>query len=127
MSLEFHFDYLLWSIAVALDAYRDHLCFHREHNDGYFSLHTIDTFDAWHHSKLIFWGCIMAGFIWAKPLDTTLETIAVFALSNFWIHEGLLHFGFRMLDYYTFEECMDLYMIKWGHRLEAIKNFLRIK
>ena len=118
-------DYLFFTLAVAVNAYREHLVFHRGHDDGYFSLHTLDTFDAWHHSGLLFWVLIIAGFTFGDVLDKLYVEIIAYLLINFFVHEFLLHFVFKMWDGNLLEACIETYFRKWKIRFETVWGLVK--
>ena len=117
-------DYYLFSAAVILDAFRDHLVFHRPFDNGYWSLHTLDTLDAWHHSKLLFWLFIVLGFMYGQLIYSPIITILTYAIINVFLHEVMLHFVFRILYGYSFRRCIELYLNKWKNRVKALIEFL---
>ena len=54
---------MFFSLAVALDASMDYIHFQKPVDSGFWSIHTTDTWDAWHIAKKIKWACIVLAIV----------------------------------------------------------------
>lgn len=104
---------LIFGVLVAIDACRDYVLFNVEKDSGYFSVHTLDSKDFWHHGKLLQWLIVLIALF--RLLIAQVETwtnvmiylkfanhgwirlIIYFVIAiglNWVIHEMLLHHTF---------------------------------
>jgi len=65
MIYEFWQAYIFVGLAAFLSALMDWCNFKRPRNSGYWSIHTKDKWDAWHHSRKIRYACF---FLWGAVL-----------------------------------------------------------
>jgi len=85
--------FLLFSIAVFLDGFMDHINFRYEYDSGFWSIHVNDEMDAWHIAKKIKWAIIIIGFIGVKRVFHKIGKIwfVTGAVINYIVHEYVLH------------------------------------
>lgn len=88
---------LFFGLAVILDTFKDALTFYYPYDNGFWSLHTgPNKFDAWHVSKLLMWGCVVAGMMSREAIrKSKWYILAVFSAVNYVLHEYFLHKVFK--------------------------------